>query len=258
MRFTRLYATLVCATLVCEALANPAGASVVMIYPTFARSVQDVPRDGVFDRFDGGLGSLDTSNLVTGDMSPRENRSIEEFSLTSLASFTSAQIQSATLYYYANLTELASVIGEVPPNIEVHGYVGNGFEDLSDAEINNLLGTSGAIVTAPVQLTFDVTNFIKNLVTIGDSFAGFQFRTSVDQSLVVAMLGVGNHRLVVQVGDAVAPVSPVIPIAAIVSAPEPGAWLVWGLLAACGLLVEKVMPRNITAAAPAFARAARA
>jgi len=63
------------------------------------------------------------------------------------------------------------------PGLGLFGYVGNGTADLSDFGAGVLLSSVYFSSSSPGDLlSFDVTGFVKQRVSNGDSFAGFGFR----------------------------------------------------------------------------------
>jgi hypothetical protein len=65
--------------------------------------------------------------------------------------------------------------------LQLSGYVGNGRPDVSDFDAGVYLGEENALTPYPFpsrrdEINFNVTNFVNQLVSNGDDFAGFGFR----------------------------------------------------------------------------------
>jgi len=96
-----------------------------------------------------------------------------------------------------------------PDIFAIFGYVGNGTGDLSDYGAGELLSSVDLSSSSPGDLlTLDVTPFVKQRVSNGDSFAGFGFRRF---NFGLVSLGGDNFpdfpvRMVVETADVAEPV----------------------------------------------------
>ncbi|MBD2513800.1 PEP-CTERM sorting domain-containing protein [Nostoc sp. FACHB-973] len=139
--------------------------------------------DGFFSEpFDGNgdtdavfPGNFDTVVRGTvGENSENAEFDISGFSIPPLETITSAIFEATGL---SNQVFGLGVSGERPTSLGVRGYVGNGVADASDFQAGTILDTVN-VSPSYVQETynFDVTAFIQNLVSNGNSFAGFGVR----------------------------------------------------------------------------------
>jgi hypothetical protein len=122
------------------------------------------PRDGVGDRFWENY-------FLFAKVREVEVRLLTEFNIDSFSSVPSADISRVLLQ-----TQLSGW-DSYNPGLGLFGYVGNGTADLSDFGAGVLLSSVYFSSSSPGDLlSFDVTGFVKQRVSNGDSFAGFGFR----------------------------------------------------------------------------------
>jgi hypothetical protein len=140
--------------------------------PAVAFDVMDlVPFDGV-----GDTGPFDYDITLLG--TEGEKRNMAEFDISGFSVPAGEQITSATLdvFVYSDYCGgLGAPYGQLPQYLAVHGYVGNGMEDLSDFQAGdaNFLDhiASGSVQYGDV-LTFNVTDFVSTLVNDGSQWVG--------------------------------------------------------------------------------------
>ena len=148
---------------------------------TFQPTITFEVGDGFNGPFDGQgeevfPGNFDTVVRGTfGENSENAEFNISGFSVPPQESITSTifQAQISNL----QVEGLGVNVGQNPTGLAVRGYVGNGQPDASDFQAGTILDTVN--LSSPVVgqiLQFDVTSFVKNLVSNGDSFAGFGVR----------------------------------------------------------------------------------
>lgn len=157
-----------------------ARAATVTIDPTITFEVGDGFSPGTFDG-KGDVdavfpGNFDTVVLGTlGENSENAEFDISAFSLPPQENLTRAifQVQISSLL----VGGLGVNFGENPSSLGVLGYVGNGQPDAFDFEAGTLLDTVNLSSPFVGQiLTFNVTNFVNNLVSNGDAFVGLSVR----------------------------------------------------------------------------------
>jgi len=151
---------------------------------TFDPTITFEVGDGFFSEpFDGRgdadavfPGNFDTVVLGTfGENSENAEFNISEFSVPFEEFITSAifQVQISSL----QVGGLGVDFGENPTSLAVRGYVGNGQPDASDFQAGSILDTVNLSSPFVGQLlTFDVTAFVNNLVSKGNSFVGLGVR----------------------------------------------------------------------------------
>jgi hypothetical protein len=132
------------------------------------------PRDGVGDRF----WMQDSNNFFVGKVRPVELRLLTEFNIDSFSSVPNADISRVlfqTQLYFAGSSDWEYFN---PRSVGIFGYVGNGTGDLSDFGAGELLSSVdvSSSFRGELPLSLDVTPFVKQRVSNGDSFAGFGFR----------------------------------------------------------------------------------
>ncbi|MEG3959095.1 PEP-CTERM sorting domain-containing protein [Microcoleus sp. herbarium2] len=139
-----------------------------------------------------------------GSIREAEGRLFAEFNIDSFSFVPNEDINRVLLQTQYWGWSLASN----PPGFGLFGYVGNGTGDLSDFGAGVLLSSvEGSSLSRGDLLSFDVTGFVKQRVSNGDSFAGFGFRG--DYGLV--SLGGDSFpgfplRMVVETADVAEPV----------------------------------------------------
>ena len=102
-----------------------------------------------------------------------------EINISGLSIPSSTVISNAVFQaqIYSFQTAGLGVGSENPGTLGIFGYVGNGIAEASDFEAGRLLNTIDiSSASAGDILTFEVTAFIQQLVSNGDSFAGFGIR----------------------------------------------------------------------------------
>jgi hypothetical protein len=139
-----------------------------------------------------------------------EARLFAEFNIDSFSSVPNADINRVLLQ-----TQLFFSVGSDPEfhnpgSFGIFGYVGNGTGDLSDFGAGELLSSVDVSSSSSGDLlSLDVTPFVKQRVSNGDSFAGFGFR--VFNTVGSVALGSDSFpgfplRMVVETADVAEPV----------------------------------------------------
>jgi len=144
----------------------------ITIQPTIDGSVRDgVPfgaKDGIPDS------TIEGSIVQVLDVPFLEDRGIIEFSLSRLSQL----IVNAQL-----VLPVTGSNGPFPFTIDVFTYPGDGVLTVADWAQGFLLTSFSYAGEQTVLL--DVTSFIRNAVTAGDEFAGFNFRFAVPSSVIL-------------------------------------------------------------------------
>jgi len=122
--------------------------------------------------FDSGAFSVDTTgpNVSAAFYSTEELRGILEFPIDSIP--VGSLINSATLSLYEDLIVNGTGMDDVTATFQMCGYVGDGAVTAGDWNSDGLSlqnFTGGSFGT----MTFDVTPFVQELVSGGDSYSGF-------------------------------------------------------------------------------------
>jgi hypothetical protein len=173
---------------------------------TFAPTITfEVIDGGIFgDSFDG-LGDLvfpgNFDTVVRG--TEGEAAEFAEFNIGSFSLAPNTVISSAVFQaeIYTFLVYGLGVSATNPGSLGIFGYVGNGTVDASDFEAGVLLSSVDVSSSSAGDiLSFDVTPFVNQRVSNGDTFAGFGIRALNFGSLA---LGGGNFpgvqpRLIVE------------------------------------------------------------
>jgi hypothetical protein len=156
--------------------------------------------------FYGGDGVGDTVWMEDysyfGKIREAEGRLFAEFNIDSFSFVPNEDINRVLLQ--------TQIFGWDPydPGVGLFGYVGNGTADLSDYGAGVLLSSVDfSSLSRGDLLSFDVTGFVKQGVSNGDSFAGFGFRSSGG----IVSLGGDSFpgfplRMVVETADVAEPV----------------------------------------------------
>jgi len=183
--------------------------------PTITFEVLDLEDQYYFGgpgRFDG-LGDLvfpgNFDVVVRGTIG--EAAEFAEFNIGSFSLAPNTVISSAVFQaeIYTFLVYGLGVSATNPGSLGIFGYVGNGTVDASDFEAGVLLSSVDISSSSPGDLlSFDVTPFVNQRVSNGDTFAGFGIRALNFGSLA---LGGGNlpgiqPRLIVETADVAEPV----------------------------------------------------
>jgi hypothetical protein len=105
-----------------------------------------------------------------------ETRQFYEFNIASLFLATNTVISRAVLD--TPVDKVRTNYSYV--NLDLYGYVGNGKPDINDFNAGEFLGSQNALNRYPFhQAEFEVTNFVSQLISNGNSFAGFGFRAGI-------------------------------------------------------------------------------
>ena len=137
--------------------------------------------DGGFDgEFDGIGDSVFPGNFFTiilgstGEAAEFAEFDIGEFSIPDGVTITNARFDVKITSL--EVGGLGASFGDNPDSIGAFGYAGNGVADASDFETGVLLDTEDTLQpSVGQQLSFDVTDFVQNLVNNDESFAGKGF-----------------------------------------------------------------------------------
>jgi hypothetical protein len=132
------------------------------------------PLDGVGDEV------FSTFSYVILSPPYYEEHSIAEFNISEFLVPLDEVITNATFQVRISDTILYGTgyePGDNPEQLGVYGYVGNGIAETTDFQAGTLLDTVDTSSAFVGQfLTFDVTEFVQNLVSNGDSFVGLGVR----------------------------------------------------------------------------------
>ncbi|MDZ7992321.1 MAG: calcium-binding protein [Nostoc sp. EfeVER01] len=145
---------------------------------TFEVIDADLPPSSVFDGLGDEVFPGNYFTVVLGDIG--EAAEFAEFNINTLSFPLQEAIISAT--FQVRITDLGvSGLGvaenDSPDIVGAYGYVGNGLAEASDLQASTLLDTVDTLLPSVGQLlTFNVTDFVKNLVSNGDSFVGIALR----------------------------------------------------------------------------------
>ena len=160
--------------------------------------------DGGFDgEFDGTGDSVFPGNFFTvilgssGEAAEFAEFDIGEFSIPEGKTITSARFDVKITGL--EVGGLGAPFGDNPDSIGAFGYAGNGVADASDFEAGVLLDTedtSNPFVGQ--QLSFDVTDFVQNLVNNDQSFAGIGLRALEFGGVLVDPTSVSMPTLIIE------------------------------------------------------------
>jgi len=179
---------------------------------TFAPTITfEVIDGGIFgDSFDGlgdqvFPGNFDTVVKGTiGEAAEFAEFNIGSFSLAPNTVISSAVFQAEILTF---LVYGLGVSATNPGSLGIFGYVGNGTVDASDFEAGVLLSSVDVSSSSAGDiLNFDVTPFVNQRVSNGDTFAGFGIRALNFGSLALANYSDRRPRLIVETADVAEPV----------------------------------------------------
>lgn len=109
---------------------------------------------------------------------PYESKSAIEFSLAGIT-----EVITAKLYLLATGFSSYPDVFSKTPNLEIHGYAGDGVITYDDLLHDNLITTTGPIDELRLYV-IDVKDYISSLVANNESYAGFAFRDTVMNSSV--------------------------------------------------------------------------
>ncbi|MGV3485047.1 MAG: DNRLRE domain-containing protein [Planctomycetaceae bacterium] len=153
-----------------------AEAAVFVVTPTTDRDALDSPGGGSFEFLSAENSASLTAQLFSagGD----EYRGALEFDISGVPA--GQTIDSATLSLFART---GRPVGS-EPNLQLHGYTGDGTISLADFTQNNLL-MEFTSVGDNTTLNADVTSLIQSLYIGGNPFVGFNTRTTTSGGQVV-------------------------------------------------------------------------
>jgi hypothetical protein len=164
------------------------------------------PRDGVGDSF-----WMEEYYFSVGILRAVEVRHFAEFNIDSFSSVPNADISRVLFQTQLYLGGGSDWEYFNPRSVGIFGYVGNGTDDLSDFGAGELLSSVdvSSSFRGELPLSLDVTPFVKQRVSNGDSFAGFGFRVLNGGGIV--SLGGDSFpgyplRMVVETADVAQPV----------------------------------------------------
>ncbi len=187
-----------------------AKAATFILAPTITFEVIDGGYEG--DSFDG-LGDLvfPGNFWVVARGTEGEAAEFAEFNIGSLSFAPNTVISSAIFQaeLYSFLVYGLGVEATNPGSLGIFGYVGNGTVEASDFEAGVFLSSVDVSSSSPGDiLNFDVTPFVNQRLSKGDTFAGFGIRALNFGNLI---LGGGNSsgiqpRLIVETADVAEPV----------------------------------------------------
>jgi len=154
--------------------------------------------DGVGDRFWENVFWFAQAREV-------ELRLLAEFNIDSFSSVPNADISRVLLQ-----TQLSGWGPYNTRGVGIFGYVGNGTADVSDFAAGELLSSVhvSSSFRGDLPLSLDVTPFVKQRVSNGDSFAGFGFRVLEGGSIALGSDSFPGFplRMVVETADVAQPV----------------------------------------------------
>ncbi|MGB6294879.1 MAG: cadherin-like domain-containing protein [Rivularia sp. (in: cyanobacteria)] len=160
--------------------------------------------DGGFDGdFDGIGDSVFPGNFFTvilgssGEAAEFAEFNLSEFTIPQRKTITSARFDVKITGL--EVGGLGAPFGDNPDSIGVFGYAGNGVADASDFEAGVLLDTedtSNPFVGQ--QLSFDVTDFVQNLVNNDEDFAGIGLRALEFGGLLIDPPSISMPTLIIE------------------------------------------------------------
>ncbi len=160
--------------------------------------------DGGFDgEFDGIGDSVFPGNFFTVILGKSgEAAEFAEFDISKL-SIPKGEVITNTRFEVKitglEVGGLGASFGDNPDSIGAFGYAGNGVADASDFEIGVLLDTENTVLpSVGQQLSFDVTDFMQNLVKSDESFAGIGLRALELGGVAVDPISVSMPMLIVE------------------------------------------------------------
>ncbi|MEL7036267.1 MAG: PEP-CTERM sorting domain-containing protein [Cyanobacteria bacterium J06592_8] len=178
---------------------EPAHAATISLQPNNTFEVID----GGFEREFDGLGdevfpgNFDT--VVQGNIG--ENSQFAEFKLQNLLLPGNEKIVSArfqTQIFTFQVSGFGVPFGTNPGSLGIYGYQGNGQADASDFEAGILLNTVDiSSAQAGDILTFDITNFIQQLVQNNSDFAGLGIQAENFGGLALTNFGEAIPQLTI-------------------------------------------------------------
>lgn len=176
--------------------------------------------DGGFDgEFDGIGDSVFPGNFFTvilgssGEAAEFAEFDIGELLISEVETITNARFEVKITGL--EVGGLGASFGDNPDSIGAFGYAGNGVADASDFETGVILYTEDTSnPSVGQQLSFDVTDFVQNLVNNDESFAGIALRalelggvavdpTSVSMPTLIVETAPTTNNLTVAIDDVV-------------------------------------------------------
>ena len=160
--------------------------------------------DGGFDDdFDGKGDSVFPGNFFTvilgssGEAAEFAEFDIGEFSIPQTEIIANARFDVKITGL--EVGGLGAPFGDNPDSIGAFGYAGNGVADVSDFEAGVLLDTEDTSdPSVGQQLSFDVTDFVQNLVNNGEDFAGIGLRALEFGGVLVDPTSVSMPTLIIE------------------------------------------------------------
>jgi hypothetical protein len=163
-------------------------ASAVLIYPSV---------DGTVTK-DFSLGTYSTETTgpnIQAELLPSEElRGIVEFPMGSIP--VGSQVSSATLSLFVSQLANATGVDGITASFQMCGYAADGTVSANDWNNDGLaLQNFDLNFDSARYMTFDVTAFVQNLVSDGDSYSGFLFQGFTEYYLVgfMSMEGAGLY-----------------------------------------------------------------
>ncbi|MEA5595212.1 calcium-binding protein [Rivularia sp. UHCC 0363] len=158
---------------------------------------------GMNGEFDGTGDSVFPGNFFTVILGRSgEAAEFAEFDISELSGLNKKTITSARFDVKITGLEVGGLganFGDNPDRIGAFGYAGNGVADASDFEAGILLDTENtSSPSLEQQLSFDVTDFVQNLINNGESFAGIGLRALELGGLAVDPVTVSMPTLIVE------------------------------------------------------------
>ncbi|MCJ8278664.1 MAG: cadherin-like domain-containing protein [Rivularia sp. ALOHA_DT_140] len=160
--------------------------------------------DGGFDgEFDGTGDSVFPGNFFTivlgssGEAAEFAEFNIDEFAIPEGENITKARFDVKITGL--EVGGLGAAFGDKPDKVGAFGYIGNGVADTSDFEAGIHLDTEDTSkASVGQQLSFDVTDFVKNLVDNGESYAGIGLRALELGGLSVDSASISKPTLIIE------------------------------------------------------------
>jgi hypothetical protein len=140
-------------------------------------------RDGLFDQI-SDPSELNSQAIMAFNGNITEERGAVEFPIFQLA--PSLRLTSATLYLQ---TVLRAQGPDIPVELRIDGYSGNGIIEKADFAVDNaiqMVGVSGALPFEKPLLAIDATSFINELLDANATHAGFGLRANFGVTFGVA------------------------------------------------------------------------
>ncbi|HYW18692.1 MAG TPA: PEP-CTERM sorting domain-containing protein [Nodularia sp. (in: cyanobacteria)] len=159
-------------------MSEPVKAAKLTVNPTVTFEVVDGGSLGTFDGLGDEIFPNNFDSVVLGSQGEAAEFAefdLTEFSIPPLKVITSVIFQAQI---FTTQTFGLGSPGGIPPNkLGVFGYVGNGEPNASDLQAGTLLNTVDTSTAIGGEiLSFDVTSFVQNLVSNGDTFVGLAVR----------------------------------------------------------------------------------